>query len=110
MLPADLRRAETEAVDAISAALASQAKGFWTAEFRFEGLRILPVALRLLAALTPTHGDARLDFPDAGAAALAKRDAAAQASGITELSGIGCSRPTAAACPARPGGANPCGL
>ena len=36
MLPADLRRAEAEAVDAIAAALASQAKGFWTAEFRFE--------------------------------------------------------------------------
>ena len=85
MLPADLRRAEAEAVDAIAAALASQAKGFWTAEFRFEGLRILPVALRLLAALTPTHADARLVFPDAGAAALAKRDAAEQALSLIHI-------------------------
>lgn len=88
MLPADLRRAEAEAVEAIAAALASQAKGFWTAEFRFEGLRILPVSLRLLAALLPAHAEARLVFPDAGAAALAKRDAAEQAGSITELSGI----------------------
>ena len=86
MLPADLRSAETEALAAVQAALASQAKGLWTVEFRFEGLRILPVALRLLAALTPQRPEARLLFPDAGATALAKRDAPEQA---TQLLGLG---------------------
>jgi hypothetical protein len=86
MLPADLRSAETEALAAVQAALASQAKGLWTVEFRFEGLRILPVALRLLAALTPQRPEARLLFPDAGATALAKRDAPEQAA---QLLGLG---------------------
>jgi hypothetical protein len=86
MLPADLRCAEAEALAAVEAALASQSRGLWTVEFRFEGLRILPVALRLLAALTPARPDARLLFPDAGATALAKRDAPDQAS---QLSGVG---------------------
>lgn len=86
MLPADLRSAEAEATLAVQAALASQDRGLWTVDFRFEGLRILPVALRLLAALTPQRPDARLLFPDAGATALAKRDAPEQAG---QLSGIG---------------------
>ncbi|MFM2172334.1 MAG: hypothetical protein RLZZ54_261 [Cyanobacteriota bacterium] len=86
MLPADLRSAETEALAAVQAALVSQAKGLWTVEFRFEGLRILPVALRLLAALTPQRPEARLLFPDAGATALAKRDAPEQAA---QLLGLG---------------------
>jgi hypothetical protein len=86
MLPADLRSAEDEALAAVQAALASQAKGLWTVEFRFEGLRILPVALRLLAALTPQRPEARLLFPDAGATALAKRDAPEQAA---QLLGLG---------------------
>ena len=86
MLPADLRSAESEALAAVQAALASQAKGLWTVEFRFEGLRILPVALRLLAALTPLRPEARLLFPDAGATALAKRDAPEQAA---QLLGLG---------------------
>jgi hypothetical protein len=86
MLPADLRCAEAEALTAVQAALASQARGLWTVELRFEGLRILPVALRLLAALTPQRPEARLLFPDAGATALAKRDAPEQAA---QLSGLG---------------------
>jgi hypothetical protein len=86
MLPADLRSAEAEALAAVQAALASQAKGLWTVEWRFEGLRILPVALRLLAALTPQRPAARLLFPDAGATALAKRDAPEQAA---QLLGLG---------------------
>jgi hypothetical protein len=86
MLPADLRTAEAEALAAVQAALASQTKGLWTVEFRFEGLRILPVALRLLEGLTPRLPDARLLFPDAGATALAKRDAPEQAA---QLLGLG---------------------
>jgi len=86
MLPADLRTAEAEALAAVQAALPSQTRGLWTVEFRFEGLRILPVALRLLAALTPQQPGLRLLFPDAGATALAKRDAPDQAA---QLSSIG---------------------
>ena len=56
----------------MQAALAAGQRGMWTVEFRFEGLRIMPVALRLLAALTPAHPGLRLLFPDAGATALAK--------------------------------------
>ncbi|MFZ9462902.1 MAG: DUF1995 family protein, partial [Vulcanococcus sp.] len=70
------------------AALSAGAKGLWTVEFRFEGLRIMPVALRLLAALTPRYPDLRLLFPDAGATALAKRDAPDQAAQLSSLSDL----------------------
>ena len=85
MLPADLRTAETEALAAVQAALAAGQRGLWTVEFRFEGLRIMPVALRLLGALTPSHPSIRLLFPDAGATALAKRDAPEQAAQLSSL-------------------------
>jgi hypothetical protein len=88
MLPADLRSAEAEALGAIQAALAEGERGLWTVEFRFEGLRIMPVALRLLAALTPRQADAKLVFSDAGAAALARRDAADQAAQISALGDV----------------------
>ena len=87
MLPADLRTAEAEALGAVQAVLAAAgaAAALWTVEFRFEGLRILPVALRLQAALQPASPGLRLVFPDAGAAALARRDGAEQAGAITSL-------------------------
>ena len=88
MLPADLRTAETEALSAIAAALAEGGRGLWTVEFRFEGLRIMPVALRLLGALTARHPDLRLLFPDAGATALAKRDASDQAAQLSSLGDV----------------------
>lgn len=75
MLPADLRTAEAEALQAIQAVLQDASKGLWTAELRFEGLRLMPVALRLLASLSQSRDDLRMLFPDAGATALAKRDA-----------------------------------
>jgi hypothetical protein len=43
-------------------------------EFRFEGLRLLPVALRFLAGLSGRHPGLRMLCADAGATALAKRD------------------------------------
>jgi len=85
MLPADLRTAEAEALQATAAALAEGSRGLWTVEFRFEGLRIMPVALRLLTGLTPRAANLRLLFPDAGATALAKRDAADLAGQISSL-------------------------
>lgn len=85
MLPPDLRSAETEALGAIQAALAGGAKGLWTVEMRFEGLRLLPVALRLQSALSPILPGLRLLCPDAGATALAQRDAPDFASSIASL-------------------------
>ena len=85
MLPPDLRSAEAEAQAAIEAALAGGAKGLWTVELRFEGLRLLPVALRLQAALAATLPRLRLLCPDAGATALAQRDAPDFATSIASL-------------------------
>lgn len=76
MLPADLRAAEAEALEALQSALAADANGRWSVEWRFEGLRVLPVALRLSRALVEAGMEPRLLFPDAGAAALARRDGA----------------------------------
>ncbi len=75
MLPADLRSAEGEALAALKEALADSPSGRWTMELRFEGLKLLPLALRLLAGLNPAERSLRLLFPDAGSAALARRDA-----------------------------------
>ena len=84
MLPPDLRHAEAEALEALGGALNSDPRGRWTVEFRFEGLRLMPVALRLAQRLietrsatgrsTPETGDVEMLFPDAGATALARRD------------------------------------
>ncbi|MCP9850079.1 DUF1995 family protein [Cyanobium sp. Morenito 9A2] len=85
VLPADLRTAEGQALEAVRSALAARSAGRWTVELRFEGLRLLPVALRLLAALNKTESRAHLVFPDAGAAALARRDSPEQAGWLSSL-------------------------
>ncbi len=86
VLPADLRAAEAQALAALGQALGARAAGRWTVELRFEGLRLLPVALRLLEALNRGEPTATLVFTDAGAAALARRDAPEQAERLTSLS------------------------
>ncbi len=85
MLPADLRAAEAQALEAIASALTAEPRGRWTLEMRFEGLRLLPVVGRLSEALLE-RGELRLLFPDAGAAALARRDVALQAERIGSFS------------------------
>jgi hypothetical protein len=85
MLPADLRTAEAQLLSALKAALAAEPTGRWTVELSFEGLRLLPVALRLAAALAE-RGDTTLLLPDAGAAALARRDAPDLAAGVASVS------------------------
>lgn len=87
MLPADLRSAEGQALAALLAALPAQTRGRWTVEMRFEGLRLLPVALRLAEGLRASAVAVRLLFPDAGAAALARRDAPALADAIVDFRG-----------------------
>jgi hypothetical protein len=74
VLPADLAAAEAQARDALLAALGADVNGRWTVEWRFEGLRLLPLALRLARQLAQAGREPRLLFADAGAAALAKRD------------------------------------
>jgi hypothetical protein len=85
MLPRDLRAAEAEALAALCSALAAAPNGRWTLELRFEGLRILPLALRLADQLPRGGRDLRLLFPDAGAAALARRDGGELASCIASF-------------------------
>ncbi len=87
MLPADLRSAESQALEALLAALPVEARGRWSVDWRFEGLRILPVALRLAAALQQAGLAVRLIFADAGGAALARRDAPELAAQIADFRG-----------------------
>lgn len=75
MLPPDLHSAEDQALQAIRAAIAASAAGRWTVELRFEGLRLLPVTLRLMADLVAEEHPLRLLCADMGATALARRDA-----------------------------------
>ena len=74
-LPADLLNAEADLLNALKAALASGKATRWGATLRFENLRLLPVALRLFQALRSMDESCRLLWPDAGAAALSRRDA-----------------------------------
>ena len=85
-LPADLAAAEAELLTALESALASQSKGRWTLDLRFEGLRLAPVALRLQRQLDQPERRCKLLFADAGATALAKRDAPDQADAIASVS------------------------
>lgn len=85
VLPADLRAAEGQVSIALSQALAARSSGRWTVDLRFEGLRLLPVALRLLASLNEGEPNAELVFTDAGGAALARRDAPELAPWLSSL-------------------------
>ena len=85
MLPADLRTAEAQLLGGLQAALTAEPAGCWTVELRFVGLRLLPVALRLAASLTAER-ETSLLLPDAGAAALARRDAPDLAASISSFS------------------------
>ena len=84
-LPVDLAAAEAQLLSALESALTENAKGRWTTEMRFEGLRFTPVALRLQRQLDRPGRRCQLLFSDAGAAALAKRDAPDQSVSIDSL-------------------------
>ena len=84
-LPADLLSAESDLLVAVQAALASGDGSRWGATLRFENLRLLPVALRLAEALAAAHTDLWVLWPDAGAAALARRDAPEMAAAIADF-------------------------
>ena len=74
-LPQDLMAAEHDLVEACLSALSSGDGSRWSASLRFENLRVLPIALRLARALIESGRQVVLLWPDAGAAALARRDA-----------------------------------
>ena len=74
VLPADLFEAEQRTLAALQQALASKRRGRWQITWKFEGLRLLGPALRLANALKESGQSLLLARPDAGAAALAKRD------------------------------------
>ena len=83
-LPADLMAAEAAALDALLHALKHEQGNRWSVTWRFEGLRLLPVVIRFAQGLKEAGLNPILAWPDAGAAALAQRDA-------PELSGDCCS-------------------
>lgn len=85
MLPTDLLSAEAQALEAVAAALAADAAGRWSVEWRFEGLRVLAPSLRLLASLLEQNHSVMLVFSDAGGAALARRDAPDLADSIADF-------------------------
>ncbi|MEB3261218.1 MAG: DUF1995 family protein [Cyanobacteriota bacterium] len=85
MLPSDLRQAEAQALQALDSALSSDGRQRWTADLRFEGLKLLPLALRLAERLVERSPALKVVFPDAGATALARRDGGALAPLITSL-------------------------
>ncbi len=85
MLPSDLRQAESQALQAIDSALSGDGRHRWTVDLRFEGLKLLPLALRLAAQLRERSPALKVVFPDAGATALARRDGGALAPLITSL-------------------------
>lgn len=85
MLPADLQAAEAQALEALTAALAAEAKGRWSLEWRFEGLRLLAPVLRLHQALLAQGLAVTLLFSDAGGAALARREAPERAETILDF-------------------------
>lgn len=85
MLPADLAAAEAETLAALRSALASDPRGHWTVEWRFQGLRLLAPTLRLLEGLLAAGLEVRLLCADMGGTALARRDAPALAERIGSL-------------------------
>ena len=84
-LPADLATAETSLQEALKAALESGSAKRWGASLRFENLRVLPVACRLAHSLNGSGYAVTMLWPDAGAAALARRDAPELAESILDF-------------------------
>ena len=74
-LPADLATAELDLQRAVLDAIGAVPSRRLAASLLFEGLRLLPIALRLGSALKQAGLQPTLLWPDAGAAALARREA-----------------------------------
>ena len=89
-LPADLLAAENMVLEALQTSLKDQPLGRWEVNLKFEGLKLMPVALRLMQNLQEDGFEIVLVWPDMGGAALAKHNApelANQISSINDLLG-----------------------
>ncbi len=74
ILPADLREAESRLLKSIIESLQNEDFNRISINLKFEGLRIMPVVLRLSNELTTISRKNCLAWPDAGGTALAKRE------------------------------------
>ncbi len=74
-LPVDLLEAEESMFHAIENSLADTSKARSAVNLKFEGLRLLPLVIRLGRKLQEKNISFALAWPDTGATALAKRDA-----------------------------------
>nr|YP_002048812.1 hypothetical protein PCC_0151 [Paulinella chromatophora]ACB42602.1 hypothetical protein PCC_0151 [Paulinella chromatophora] len=79
ILPIDLRTAEEECFCTIKRVIDAKTKSHWTIDFDLEGIKIMPVALRLFRRLKYDENNLQqstiLLFSDAGSTALAQREA-----------------------------------
>jgi hypothetical protein len=88
MLPVDLLSAEAMVLAAVETALRDQPQGRWEVNLKFEGLKLMPVANRLVKSLQQKGMPTLLVWPDVGACALAKNsnpDIADQIFSINDL-------------------------
>ena len=74
-LPADLLQAEDQLFNSLFSNIVKNQSGKISINLKFEGLRLLPLVIRLANRLKSKSIKAILIWPDAGATALAKRDA-----------------------------------
>ncbi len=74
-LPEKLLDAEEQIHQALNSHLNSSSDKRITIDIRFEGLRLMPVVIRLFKKLSTKDITLKLLWPDAGATALARRDA-----------------------------------
>ena len=74
-LPKDLLSAEHDLSESVLSCLQNNKKTRWMSTLRFQNIRLLPIAIRLLDKLLMNGLDVIILCPDAGGAALAKRDA-----------------------------------
>ena len=84
-LPADLYSAEIQAVKSLSLALRDCPKHRWSVGWVFEGLRLMPVALRFRDSLQQQGHNPLFLWPDTGSAALARRDVSDDGPKITDF-------------------------
>ncbi len=73
-LPKDLEEAEGNMLSTCEQALQENLGRRISLDIRFEGLRLLPVAIRLFNQLVKSYSGTFLLFPDAGSTALAKNN------------------------------------
>tara|TARA_B100000700_G_scaffold330754_1_gene458814 strand:- start:688 stop:1335 length:648 start_codon:yes stop_codon:yes gene_type:complete len=72
-LPADLAEAELMLMNSLFLAIKTNISNRYSIDIRFEGLRLLPIALRLAKSIRDNKYKIKILWPDAGSTALAKQ-------------------------------------